>query len=48
MKVIKYVSENDGMIGYRLNWLSQPLPDMQKYVDNVVLYLLRDLGEWIL
>ena len=35
-EVIKYVSENDGMIGIvGVNWLSQPMPDMQKYVDNV-------------
>ncbi len=34
--VIKYVSENDGMIGVvGVNWLSQPLPAMQTYVDNV-------------
>jgi phosphate transport system substrate-binding protein len=35
-EVIKYVSENDGMIGIvGVNWLSQPMPTMQKYVDNV-------------
>lgn len=35
-EVIKYVSENDGMIGVvGVNWLSQPLPAMQKYIDNV-------------
>ncbi|MGZ9735218.1 PstS family phosphate ABC transporter substrate-binding protein [Flavobacterium sp. GNP002] len=35
-EVIKYVSENDGMIGVvGVNWLSQPLPAMQTYVDNV-------------
>lgn len=35
-EVIKHVSENDGMIGVvGVNWLSQPLPVMQKYVDNV-------------
>lgn len=35
-EVIKYVSENDGMIGVvGVNWLSQPMPTMQKYVDNV-------------
>ncbi|TRX02368.1 PstS family phosphate ABC transporter substrate-binding protein [Flavobacterium gawalongense] len=35
-EVIKYVSENDGMIGVvGVNWLSQPLPAMQKYVDSV-------------
>ncbi|MFV5693814.1 PstS family phosphate ABC transporter substrate-binding protein [Flavobacterium sp. LB3P122] len=34
--VIKYVSENDGMIGVvGVNWLSQPMPAMQKFVDNV-------------
>jgi phosphate transport system substrate-binding protein len=34
IEVIKYVSENDGMIGViGVNWLTQPLPDMQKYVD---------------
>jgi phosphate transport system substrate-binding protein len=28
-EVIKYVSENDGMIGViGVNWLTQPLPDM--------------------
>jgi phosphate transport system substrate-binding protein len=35
-EVIKYVSENEGMIGIvGVNWLSQPMPAMQKYVDNV-------------
>lgn len=35
-EVIKYVAENDGMIGVvGVNWLSQPLPAMQTYVDNV-------------
>ncbi|SFE85679.1 PstS family phosphate ABC transporter substrate-binding protein [Flavobacterium xueshanense] len=35
-EVIKHVSANDGMIGVvGVNWLSQPKPDMQKYVDNV-------------
>ena len=35
-EVIKHVSENEGMIGVvGVNWLSQPKPDMQKYVDNV-------------
>ncbi len=35
-EVIKYVSENDGMIGVvGVNWLSQPLPAMQTYVDNL-------------
>jgi phosphate transport system substrate-binding protein len=35
-EVIKYVSENEGMIGVvGVNWLTQPMPSMQKYVDNV-------------
>jgi len=35
-EVIKYVSENADMIGVvGVNWLSQPQPAMQKYVDNV-------------
>ena len=35
-EVIKHVSENDGLIGViGVNWLSQPKPDMQKYVDNI-------------
>ncbi len=35
-EVIKHVSENDGMIGVvGVNWLSQPKPDMQKYVDVI-------------
>lgn len=35
-EVIKHVSANEGMIGVvGVNWLSQPKPDMQKYVDNV-------------
>jgi phosphate transport system substrate-binding protein len=43
-EVIKYVSENDGMIGVvGVNWLSQPLPAMQKYVDNVNTLNLKGL-----
>ncbi|MFV8369149.1 PstS family phosphate ABC transporter substrate-binding protein [Flavobacterium sp. LB2R40] len=35
-EVIKHVSQNDGMIGViGVNWLSQPLPAMQNFVDNV-------------
>lgn len=34
--VIKYVSENDGMIGVvGNNWLYQPKVSMQKYIDNI-------------
>jgi len=35
-EVIKFVAHNDGMIGVvGVNWLSQPMPEMQKYVDEV-------------
>lgn len=35
-EVIKFVSENTGMIGVvGVNWLMQPLPDFQKLVDKV-------------
>jgi phosphate transport system substrate-binding protein len=35
-EVIKFVSQNEGMIGVLgVNWLSQPLPAMQEYVDKV-------------
>jgi phosphate transport system substrate-binding protein len=35
-EVIKFVSENDGMIGVvGVNWLSQPAPEMQDVVHNI-------------
>lgn len=35
-EVIKFVSQNEGMIGVLgVNWLSQPMPTMQEYVDKV-------------
>lgn len=35
-EVIKFVAENDGMIGVvGVNWLTQPMPIMEKYVDKV-------------
>lgn len=43
-EVIKYVSENDGMIGVvGVNWISQPLPAMQKYIDNVTILSVKGL-----
>jgi phosphate transport system substrate-binding protein len=42
-EVIKYVSENDGMIGIvGLNWLFQPKKEMKKYVDNVSVLSVKD------
>jgi phosphate transport system substrate-binding protein len=47
-EVIKYVSENDGMIGViGVNWLTQPLPDMQNMLMKVA-SVRWDLREWIL
>jgi len=44
-EVIKYVSENSDMIGVvGVNWLSQPQPAMQKYVDNVNALRVTDLA----
>lgn len=35
-EVIKFVAENDGMIGVvGVNWLTQPMPIMQDFVDKV-------------
>ena len=35
-EVIKFVAQNDGMVGVvGVNWLSQPSPKMQEYVDKV-------------
>jgi phosphate transport system substrate-binding protein len=43
-EVIKFVADNEGMIGIvGLNWLSQPHPDMQKYVDNVSILSIKGL-----
>ena len=34
--VVKYVSENDGLIGVvGINWLTQPKPEMNKYIENL-------------
>ncbi len=41
-EVIKHVSENDGMIGVvGINWLSQPKPEMRKYIDNVTILSVK-------
>lgn len=44
-EVIKFVAENEGMIGVLgVNWLSQPMPDMQKYVDKVNVLSVKSLS----
>jgi phosphate transport system substrate-binding protein len=45
-EVIKFVSENSGMIGVvGINWLSQPRPDMKKYVDKVNVVSVKGLKD---
>lgn len=41
-EVIKFVSQNEGMIGVvGLNWLTQPRPEMQPYVDKVTVLSVK-------
>jgi phosphate transport system substrate-binding protein len=45
-EVIKFVAQNDGMIGVvGVNWLSQPSPMMQKYVDEVNVLSVKNSNE---
>lgn len=43
-EVIKFVSENEGMIGVvGVNWLSQPAPEMAKVIENVTILDVKGL-----
>lgn len=43
-EVIKFVAQNKGMIGVLgLNWLTQPMPEMQEFVDEVNVLSLKGL-----
>lgn len=43
---IKYVAENDGMIGIvGLNWISQPAPDVLEYTKNVSILSVKGLKD---
>ena len=43
-EVIKFVAKNSGIIGVvGVNWLSQPMPDMQGYVDKVNILSVKSL-----
>ncbi len=45
-EVIKHVAENDGLIGVvGVNWLSQPMPTMQKFVDKVSVLAVKGLEQ---
>lgn len=47
-EAIKYVSENDGIVGViGLNWLSQPSPEMQPYLDKISVVRLKDKGDYV-
>ena len=44
-EVIKFVAQNKGMIGVvGVNWLFQPMPEMQKYVDKVNVLSVKGLS----
>jgi phosphate transport system substrate-binding protein len=45
-EVIKFVAQNEGMVGVvGVNWLSQPMPEMQQYVDMVNLLAVKSLSD---
>lgn len=47
-EAIKYVSENDGIFGViGLNWLSQPSPEMQPYLEKISVVRVKDKGDYI-
>jgi phosphate transport system substrate-binding protein len=42
---VKFVSENDGMIGVvGLNWLYQPSPDMKSLIDKINVLSVKGEG----
>lgn len=44
-EVIKFVAQNKGMIGVLgVNWLTQPMPKMQQYVDKVNVLSVKSLS----
>lgn len=44
-EVIKFVAQNEGMIGVLgINWLAQPMPSMQQYVDKVNILSVKGLS----
>ena len=48
-EVIKFVSENNGLIGVvGMNWLTQPKPEMQKYIDELKVLSVKGVeGEYV-
>lgn len=48
-EVLKFVSENNGLIGVvGLNWLTQPKPEMEKYIDELKVLSVKGVdGEYV-
>ena len=48
-EVLKFVSENNGLIGVvGLNWLTQPKPEMEKYIDELNVLSVKGVdGEYV-
>ncbi|WP_281238752.1 PstS family phosphate ABC transporter substrate-binding protein [Flavobacterium praedii] len=45
-EVLKFVSENDGMIGVvGVNWLSQPMPSMDSIIENINILSVKGLDK---
>lgn len=45
-EVIKFVSQNEGMVGIvGVNWLSQPSPSMQEFVEKVTILSVKGLSD---
>ena len=43
-QVIKYVAENDGMVGViGINWVMQPDAESEKYIDKIAILKVKDL-----
>ncbi len=43
--VIRFVAQNDGMIGVvGVNWLKQPVPQMQEFVNNVNILAVKNIN----
>jgi phosphate transport system substrate-binding protein len=43
-EVIKFVAQNDGMIGIvGINWLTQPMPEMKAYINQVIILSVKGL-----
>lgn len=47
-ETIKYVAENEGIVGIiGLNWLSQPSPEMQPYLEMISVVRVKDKGDYV-